>query len=130
MWSTEIGLETWDELNLVKPGRNYGWPTCEGSCRAAGMTNPKMVWDPNKGGVPAQIAIVNNVIYASTLSGRRLWRVPIDSTGQDVGRATAYYNGAYGRLRALVKVPGADQLWLGTSDRGRDKDLLLKVTIK
>lgn len=130
LWSTEIGLDTWDELNLVKPGRNYGWPTCEGACRTGGMTDPKMVWDPNEGGVPAQIAIVNDVIYASTLSGHRLWRVPIDSTGQDVGRATAYYNGAYGRLRALVKVPGADQLWLGTSDRGIDKDLLLKVTIK
>ncbi|MEV5176817.1 PQQ-dependent sugar dehydrogenase [Streptomyces flaveolus] len=130
LWSTEIGAEAWDELNLVKPGRNYGWPTCEGACRAGGMTNPKMVWKPDEGGVPAQIAVVNNVIYASTLSGHRLWRIPIDSTGQDVGRATAYYNGAYGRLRALVKVPGADQLWLGTSDRGTDKDLILKVTIR
>lgn len=130
LWSTEIGLETWDELNLVKPGRNYGWPACEGSCSRAGMTNPKLVWKPDEGGVPAQIAVVNNVIYATTLSGRRLWRIPIDATGQDVGRATAYYNGAYGRLRALAKVPGADQLWMGTSDRGIAKDLLLKVTIK
>ncbi|BCM72111.1 MULTISPECIES: PQQ-dependent sugar dehydrogenase [Streptomyces] len=130
LWSTEIGAEKWDELNLVKPGRNYGWPTCEGTCNAAGTTNPKMVWDPDEGGVPAQVAVVDNVLYATTLSGRRLWRMPIDSTGEDVGPATAYYNGAYGRLRALAKVPGADQLWVGTSDRGNDKDLLLKVTIK
>ncbi|MES9525540.1 PQQ-dependent sugar dehydrogenase [Streptomyces capoamus] len=130
LWETEIGAETWDELNLVKPGRNYGWPACEGACSAAGTTNPKMVWDPDKGGVPAQIAVVGDVLYASTLSGHRLWRMPIDASGERVGRATSYYNGAYGRLRALVKVPGADRLWLGTSDRGTDKDLLLEVTIK
>ncbi|WP_340374495.1 hypothetical protein U5640_04460 [Streptomyces sp. SS7] len=46
-----------------------------------------------------------------------------------VGTAVAYYTGAYGRLRALAKVPGADELWLGTSDRGTDKDSLLKVTL-
>ncbi len=132
MWSTEVGENTWDELNLVKPGgKNYGWPTCEGSCSRAGMTNPKMVWKPDEGGVPAQIAVVDNVLYATTLSGHRLWRLPIDATGEDVGHATAYYKDTYGRLRALAKVPpGADQLWMGTSDRGTKKDLLLKVTIK
>ncbi|MFJ2725586.1 PQQ-dependent sugar dehydrogenase [Streptomyces collinus] len=130
LWETEIGQDTWDELNLVKPGRNYGWPACEGGCSTAGMTNPKMVWKPSDGGVPAQIAIVRNVIYAATLSGHRLWRVPIDATGEAVGAASAYYRGAYGRLRALAKVPGADRLWLGTSDRGVEKDLLLQVTIK
>ncbi|SOD88717.1 Glucose/arabinose dehydrogenase, beta-propeller fold [Streptomyces sp. Ag109_G2-15] len=130
LWETEIGESTWDELNLIKPGGNYGWPKCEGSCSVAGMKNPKMVWKPDQGGVPAQIAVVKNVIYATTLSGRRLWRLPIDATGQGIQPATAYYTGAYGRLRALAKVPGADQLWLGTSDRGAEKDLLLKVTIK
>ncbi|MGV9937510.1 PQQ-dependent sugar dehydrogenase [Streptomyces olivaceoviridis] len=130
LWETEIGAEKWDELNLVKPGKNYGWPTCQGNCSASGMTNPKMVWDPDKGGVPAQIAVVNDVIYATTLNGRRLWRMPIDATGQDVEHATSYYNGTYGRLRAIARVPGTDQLWMGTSDQGTGKDRILKVTIK
>lgn len=130
LWETEIGHTTWDELNLITPGANYGWPICEGTCSAEGTTNPKKVWRPGEGGVPAQIAVVDDVIYASTLRGRRLWRLPIDGTGKNVGAATSYYDGAYGRLRALVKVPGADELWLGTSDRGTEKDLLLKVTVK
>jgi glucose/arabinose dehydrogenase len=129
LWSTEIGENRWDELNLIKPGKNYGWPTCEGSCSVAGMTNPKMVWKPDEGGVPAQIAVVDDVLYVSTLKGRRLWRLPLDSTGQDVGTPTAHYNGTYGRLRALAKVPGSRTLWLGTSDRGTGKDLLLRVTV-
>jgi glucose/arabinose dehydrogenase len=130
LWETEIGENTWDELNLIEPGRNYGWPTCEGSCSKAGMTNPKRVWKPAQGGVPAQLAISRDVVYVSTLLGKRLWALPIDSTGKNVGNAKAYYNGAYGRLRALAKVPGADELWLGTSDRGTDKDLILRVTLR
>lgn len=130
LWETEIGESTWDELNLVTAGANYGWPTCEGSCSKAGMTNPKKVWNPDQGGVPAQIAIKRDVIYVSTLLGQRLWALPIDSTGKDVGTAKSYYNGAYGRLRAIAKVPGADELWLGTTDRGDDKDRILKISIK
>ncbi|MFF3850647.1 PQQ-dependent sugar dehydrogenase [Streptomyces sp. NPDC002328] len=130
LWETEIGHTTWDELNLVTPGANYGWPMCEGACSVEGTTNPKKVWKPGEGGVPAQIAVVDDVIYASTLRGRRLWRLPIDAAGQNVGTAKSYYDGEYGRLRALVKVPGADELWLGTSDRGAEKDLLLKITVK
>ncbi|MFJ1805583.1 MULTISPECIES: PQQ-dependent sugar dehydrogenase [unclassified Streptomyces] len=130
LWETEIGESTWDELNLISPGANYGWPTCEGSCSKAGMTNPKKVWNPDQGGVPAQIAIKRDVIYVSTLLGQRLWALPIDSTGKDVGTAKSYYNGAYGRLRAIAKVPGADQLWLATTDRGDDKDRILKISIK
>ncbi|MFH8773183.1 PQQ-dependent sugar dehydrogenase [Streptomyces sp. NPDC017958] len=129
LWAADIGHTKWDELNLLSKGGNYGWPTCEGPCSTAGTTNPKMVWKPEDGGVPAQLAIVDNAIYVTTLLGKRLWRLPIDASGVGIGPATSYYNGAYGRLRALAKVPGADRLWLGTSGNGTGKDRILKVTI-
>ncbi|MFD5798967.1 PQQ-dependent sugar dehydrogenase [Streptomyces diastatochromogenes] len=130
LWAADIGRTAWDELNLVEKGRNYGWPTCEGTCSAPGMTNPKKVWKPAEGGVPAQVAIVNDVLYVSTLLGKRLWRLPIDAGGTGIGPATSYYQGAYGRLRAVAKVPGADQLWLGSSgNTSTNKDVILKVTI-
>ncbi|WP_258055586.1 hypothetical protein [Streptomyces sp. Ru62] len=56
--------------------------------------------------------------------------MPIDATGQDVEHATSVYHGTYGRLRAIAKVPGADQLRMGTTDQGTGKDRILKVTIK
>lgn len=128
LWSAEIGEATFDELNLIKPGANYGWPTCEGSCNVAGMTNPKKTWAPAEG-TPSQLAIVRNVIYVSTLRGQRLWRVPIDGDSGQVGSASHFYHGTYGRLRGIAKVPGADELWLGTNGQG-PKDRILKVTIK
>ncbi|MFI9545773.1 PQQ-dependent sugar dehydrogenase [Streptomyces sp. NPDC052016] len=130
LWETEIGDSAADELNLIEPGGNYGWPLCEGPCSRAGLTDPKKVWKPSEGGVPAQLAVVRDVLYVTTLRGQRLWALPIDGSGEDVGTARAYYSGVYGRLRALAKVPGADELWLGTTDGGDERDRILRITIR
>ncbi|MFC4499502.1 MULTISPECIES: PQQ-dependent sugar dehydrogenase [Streptomyces] len=115
LWEAEFGNSSKDELNLIKPGANYGWPTCEGTCDVSGMTNPKKTWNVSEAS-PSAIAIVRNVVYMASLRGERLWRIPISGDTENVGTATAYYVGTYGRLRTVTKVPGADQLWLSTTN--------------
>ncbi|MCT9930261.1 PQQ-dependent sugar dehydrogenase [Planotetraspora sp. A-T 1434] len=133
LWEAEFGNSAVDELNLIKPGLNYGWPTCEGTCSVSGMTNPKKTWSTGTAS-PSAIAIVRNVVYMAALKGERLWRIPIGS-GESVGTATAYYVGAYGRLRTVIKVPGANQLWLSTTncdnngDASPGSDRIFRVTI-
>ncbi|MEU8976061.1 PQQ-dependent sugar dehydrogenase [Streptomyces monashensis] len=135
LWEAEFGNSSKDELNLIKPGANYGWPTCEGTCSVPGMTNPKATWNVSEAS-PSGIAVVRNVIYMASLRGERLWRIPINGDTENVGTPTAYYVGSYGRLRTVTKVPGADELWLSTTNCDNNgnapdgSDKIFRVTIK
>lgn len=109
LWQTEIGHNGYDELNLIKPGRNYGWPTCEGSCSRPGMSDPKVQWRPSEA-VPSGITYAGGALYVAALRGQRLWRIPL--AGNSVGTPTAHYAGQYGRLRIVERVPGKNALWI------------------
>jgi glucose/arabinose dehydrogenase len=133
LWEAEFGNSMFDELNLIKPGLNYGWPTCEGTCSVAGMENPKRQWSVDQAS-PSGIAIVRDVVYMAALRGERLWRIPILS-GESTGTPSAYYVGTYGRLRTVTKVPGADAFWLSTTNcdnnggAGNGSDRIMRVTV-
>ncbi|MGW7403999.1 PQQ-dependent sugar dehydrogenase [Streptomyces sp. NPDC054833] len=113
LWASELGPDSNDELNLIEPGNNYGWPTCVGPCDTAGMTNPKATWSVSDAS-PSGLAYADGNLYMASLRGQRLWRIPV--SGTDVGTPVAYYQDKYGRLRAVQKVPGRAALWLFTGN--------------
>lgn len=113
LWEGELGDQTYDELNLIEPGKNYGWPRCEGSCSTSGMTDPKRQW-PVAEASPSAVAYADGAIYMAALRGERLWRIPVD--GASAGTPKAYYAHTYGRLRTVESVPGTKSLWLTTTN--------------
>lgn len=119
LWSSELGNSAQDELNLIQPGKNYGWPTCEGSCDVSGMTNPKHTWSVSTAS-PSGLAFANGALFMCALRGERLWRIVVN--GENVGTVSSYYNGTYGRLRAVVKVPGENAIWFGTTNADNNGD--------
>ncbi|WP_424638439.1 PQQ-dependent sugar dehydrogenase [Embleya sp. AB8] len=131
LWASEFGQDTWDELNLIRSGANYGWPVVEGAGNRPEYMNPVAQWAPEDAS-PSGIAILGDTVYLAALRGERLWQTPI--LGSTVGEPKAYFQGRYGRLRTVLAV-GPDELWLvtnttdgrGTPRKGDDRILRLVV---
>ncbi|TWH33954.1 glucose/sorbosone dehydrogenase [Isoptericola variabilis J7] len=44
MYASEFGARTYDELNVIRPGGNYGWPDAEGPGGPGGTVDPVAWW--------------------------------------------------------------------------------------
>ncbi|MYV68165.1 PQQ-dependent sugar dehydrogenase [Streptomyces sp. SID2131] len=132
LWAAEFGQNTWDELNLIAAGRNYGWPEAEGRAGREGFTDPVAQW-PTSEASPSGIAYAKGAIWMAGLRGERLWRVPL-SGAERSGDPEAFLRGDHGRLRTVLAT-GGDRLWLVTSETdtrgtpgpGDDRILRLRV---
>lgn len=112
LWASEFGEQTWDELNLIRQGNNYGWPRVEGRGEQTEFTNPAVVWRPEDAS-PSGLAYADGNLWMASLRGTRLWQIPVTADG--VGKPKAHFTGRYGRLRAVVRAPNGN-LWVGTSN--------------
>ena len=114
LWASEFGQDTWDELNLIQAGGNYGWPVVEGIGADPRFINPQRVWSTDEAS-PSGIAIWHGSVWMAALRGQRLWQIPIGSGDQPTGTPTAQLTGTYGRLRTVAVAPDGS-LWLTTSN--------------
>jgi glucose/arabinose dehydrogenase len=63
MHINDVGQGTWEEVNVGAAGANFGWPTCEGACATAGMTDPLYQYSS---AVSAPCAITGGAFYNPT----------------------------------------------------------------
>ncbi len=133
LFAAEFGQDTWDELNAIVPGADYGWPTAEGRSEDKRYRNPTAQWHTDDAS-PSGIAYAEGSIWMAGLKGQRLWRVPLKGTAASAD-PQAFLEGDYGRLRTVVSA-GGDKLWVTTSNTdgrgdpksGDDRILELKVS--
>lgn len=128
MWATEFGQDRRDEVNLIRPGGNYGWPEVEGKGDTQGgeFENPKLTWSTSESS-PSGAAIRGRTLYVAALQGERLWRVPLQGT--ELGKPKATLKGRFGRLRTVEVAPGGS-LWITTSNddgRGSGPDRVIRL---
>ncbi|WP_327593485.1 PQQ-dependent sugar dehydrogenase [Streptomyces chartreusis] len=122
LFASEFGQDTWDELNAIKPGDNYGWPEAEGKSDDSEFHSPLAQWGTDDAS-PSGIAYAEGSVWMAGLKGQRLWRIPLNGTEASAD-PQAFLEGEYGRLRTVVAA-GGDKLWLVTSNtdgRGDPKD--------
>ncbi|GAA0321972.1 PQQ-dependent sugar dehydrogenase [Kineococcus aurantiacus] len=117
MIASEFGQDTWDELNVIRPGGNYGWPEVEGPGDGGGeYVAPLQTW-ATADSSPSGVAVTPDAVYVAALRGQRLWRVPLNPDGP-TGTPDAYLDGTLGRLRT-VEVGPDGSLWVLTSNTFR-----------
>lgn len=117
LFASELGQNAWDELNVIEPGANYGWPSVEGEGENERFVDPVLVWRPSDAS-PSGIAVAGDTVYVAALRGESLWSVPL--TGDGVGEPERLLAGEYGRLRA-VEVDGDGNLWILTTNTTRGR---------
>lgn len=110
MYASEFGQDTWDELNVIEPGGNYGWPEVEGIADDTDSIDPVQQWRPDAAS-PSGIAVMGSDIVIANLRGERLRVVPLD----DLTSGTERLAGELGRLRDVVVGPD-DKLWILTNN--------------
>lgn len=140
LWASEFGQNALDEVNLITPGGNYGWPQVEGPGGAPEFIDPLISW-PTPDASPSGLAVgADGDLYVAALRGESLWRVPVtgggpgaDPSEAGVGEPERLLEGEFGRLRSVVSGPDG-QLWVLTSNTFRgdpapEDDRLLRLDL-
>ena len=142
LWASEMGPKGGDELNLVLPGKNYGWPVASGGShyddreipdhRAGdGFEAPKVNWTPSIS--PGGLLIYTGDRFAAwkgdalipALSGEALIRVDIH--GDRAVKADQWAMGA--RIREVEQGPDGS-VYLLEDKRGASQGRLLRLEPK
>jgi glucose/arabinose dehydrogenase len=130
-WMVEHGPRGGDELNLLSPGSNYGWPVItygreysgakvgEGLTAKPGLEQPVAYWVPSIS--PSGMAFSTGEtfpgwkgnLFIGALSGKQLRRVVLDGTR--VVRQEVLLQDTLGRIRDVRQGPDGN-LWLLTDE--------------
>ncbi|MCW2523490.1 MAG: hypothetical protein JWO63_1825 [Frankiales bacterium] len=98
-----------DEVNVIAPGKSYGWPTASAGSVPPAATLPKT--SAGAGGC----ALDDGQLFVATSTGKAVDAATVSQAGA-ISAFTASLVGKYGRLRTAVL--GSDgALWLTTSNR-------------
>ncbi|MCD2441613.1 PQQ-dependent sugar dehydrogenase [Agromyces sp. SYSU K20354] len=117
MWAAEFGQNTWDELNRIEPGANYGWPAVEGAADDPRFVDPVMQWSTSEAS-PSGLAIVGDTLFLAALRGERIWSVAPATAGGAL-TATEWFPRQLGRIRDVTAGPDGSLWFIGNNTDGR-----------
>lgn len=134
LWTVEHGARGGDEVNIPKPGKNYGWPTIAYGkhysggkiglgTHKAGMEQPVYYWDPSI--APSGMDFYSGNLFSKwkgnlivgALKLRLLTRLVLD--GEKVTREERLLEGLGERIRQVRQGPDGYIYLLTDSNEGR-----------
>jgi glucose/arabinose dehydrogenase len=122
LYASEFGQDAFDEVNLIRPGENYGWPEVEGEGgEALGYVDPITTWSTSEASPSGAEILKSGAIpqwegdlFVAALRGERLWRLELGPDGNVIGRHQLLRD-EVGRIRNVVQAPDGS-LWVTTSN--------------
>ncbi len=122
LYSSEHGQTAHDEINLIKPGSNYGWPLVQGDeVSNAILTERPLIHSGETTWAPSGIAFITEGpwqgrLAIANLRGAQLLVLSLNEDGTIVTQVESFLSNTYGRLREVVQ--GADGvIYISTSNR-------------
>jgi glucose/arabinose dehydrogenase len=124
LWATEHGATANDEINLLRQGRNYGWPVIEGAATRPDMEAPVRFFAPSSVApsgasfyTAARMAGLQSNFFFGTLAGRHIHRVILDAADPTrIASTERWLDGRFGRIRDVVTGPDG-ALYFCTNNR-------------
>lgn len=131
LYESEHGDTHNDEINILVPGGNYGWPLYQGNKTAPGYIAPMIVYTDYTL-APSGIAFYNNKLYVAGLRGSQLRQISLTANGSSFTGQQALFT-QLGRIREVVSHDG--YLYIATSNtdgRGIPQlgdDKIIRITV-
>lgn len=140
IYSSEHGANDNDEINIIQPNKNYGWPSVRGYCDNQDATETSFcnantvtppIWSSGNTATEAtagldyypangQVAVLQNSLIMVSLKigttrGRDLRLYKLSADGSTIATETILFNNVYGRLRDICVSPAGD-IYVSTSN--------------
>ena len=121
-----------DEINVIEPGKNYGWPVIVGDSNNPEYTNPilhsgDVTWAPS--GLlyydSDKIPELKGKFLVAALRGQHVMVLDLDLKNNSVKSVEKIFQDKYGRIRDLVQSPDGNVFILTSNG---DNDKILRVT--
>ncbi|MBB5194135.1 PQQ-dependent sugar dehydrogenase [Anaerocolumna cellulosilytica] len=109
MYASEHGELAQDEINVIIPGGNYGWPLYTGNEGSDSEDYQKpLVSNSTETWAPSGLAFITQgpftgQLLAATLRGNRLLAVSLEADGTAAEAINSWLYGRYGRLRDVFQ---------------------------
>lgn len=141
LYESEHGASAHDEINIIRPGANYGWPLVQGDQTSTTVKTQKpIVQSGNVTWAPSGIAFVDQgpwqgKLLVANLRGQQLLAITLNGNGTIVRNVEPWLRNEYGRLREVVQARDGS-IYITTSNRdGRGAiqagdDKILRLTPK
>lgn len=121
LYAPEHGPDGGDEINLIRGGRNYGWPTVAHDRTADGITPSLAEFSPAIG--PGDATFYDGEMFpefkgellVACMRGEAVLRVSLGESGQKIVRVERLLHHKIGRIRE-VKVAPDGAIWITTSE--------------